>query len=593
MLDKFESFIRTHKAGLISENDVNKIISICGWVHKKREHGDLIFVDLRDRYGVCQIVFDPQVSKNTFEKATTIRKEFVIGVTGVVVKRAENLINPNMATGKVEVLAHDLKIFNEAKTTPFYIDDNVTADENLRMKYRYLDLRTRYMTNNITTRHKLIKCVRDFLSENDFLEIDTPILCKSTPEGARDYLVPSRLQKGKFFALPQSPQLFKQLLMVAGMDRYFQIAKCFRDEDLRLDRQPEFTQIDIEMSFVTINDVMNLVENLTAYMFEKIINVKFDKPFLRISYNDAMELYGSDKPDLRFDMKIFNLTDQFKDTEFAIFKNAILEGKTVRAMKVENGGSFSRSEIDELNELAKSFGLKGLVTVQFKSNEIKSQLSKALNTEQIRNILSPLSPNENDLILLAADDNKIILPAFGRLRCELAKKLKLYNSNQYKILWVTDFPMFEFDEEEKRFVARHHPFTSPYLSDLHYFDTNELEKIRALAYDLVLNGFEIAGGSIRIHDRSIQEKVFQALGFTKEDAYNKFGFLLEAFEYGAPPHGGIAFGLDRLLMIMTDAPSIRDVIPFPKTASASCLMTGAPNFVSEKQLKELSIKIDN
>lgn len=590
MLDKYEGFSRTHGAGHLSEKNIGETVSLCGWIHRRRDHGDLTFIDIRDRYGLCQVVLDPKISKTAFEKAAPVRKEFVVGISGKVVARANNAINPNLSTGKIEILAEEIKIFNEAKTTPFFIEENITADENLRMKYRYLDLRTQHMTRNMEMRHKLIKCVRDYLSDNNFLEIDTPILCKSTPEGARDYLVPSRVQKGKFFALPQSPQLFKQLLMVAGMDRYFQIAKCFRDEDLRLDRQPEFTQIDIEMSFVRQNDVMSMVESLTAYMFEKTSGVKFNTPFLRISYDEAMELYGSDKPDLRYDLKITDLTEQFRNAGFGVFKGAVAEGSVVKGLKMEGCAGYSRSEIDAMVEMGKSFGLKGIVTVQFKADGIKSQLSKAMSEEEIKKALAPLAPKEGDLLLLATDKKDIILNAYGRIRCEIAKKLNLIDSKKFAILWVTDFPMFEYDDEEKRFVAKHHPFTSPFLSDLKYFDSGELDQVRASAYDLVLNGCEIAGGSIRIHDRSVQEKVFAALGFSKEVANDKFGFLMEAFEYGAPPHGGIAFGLDRLLMLITDSPSIRDVIPFPKTASASCLMTGAPNVVDEKQLKELAIK---
>ncbi len=590
MLDRYEGFSRTHGAGHLNEKNTGSTVSICGWVHRRRDHGDLTFLDIRDRYGLCQVVIDPNVSKEVFEKSASIRKEFVVGVRGKVVERANNAVNPNLSTGRIEILAEDIKIFNEAKTTPFFIEENIAADENLRMKYRYLDLRTKNMTHNMIMRHKLVKCVRDYLSDNDFLEIDTPILCKSTPEGARDYLVPSRVQKGKFFALPQSPQLFKQLLMVAGMDRYFQIARCFRDEDLRLDRQPEFTQIDIEMSFVCQNDVINTIEKLAAYIFEKTAGIELKTPFLRMTYDEAMNSYGTDKPDLRFDVKITDLTDNFKNSGFSIFKNAISEGCLVKGLKMEGCADYSRSEIDSLIETGKSFGLKGIVTVQMKAGSIKSQLTKFMSENEIKSAVAPLNAKEGDLLLLAADKKDIILNASGRLRLEIGKKMALINSKIFRVLWVTDFPMFEYDEEEKRFVARHHPFTSPFMPDIKYFESGELDKIRASAYDLVLNGFEIAGGSIRIHDRSIQEKVFAALGFTKESAADKFGFLMEAFEYGAPPHGGIAFGLDRLLMLITDSPSIRDVIPFPKTASASCLMTGAPNLVDEKQLKELAIK---
>ncbi len=590
MLDKYEGFSRTHGAGHLNEKNIGETVSLCGWVHRRRDHGDLTFLDIRDRYGLCQVVVDPKISKTAFDKADPIRKEFVVGISGKVVERANNAINPNLSTGRIEILAEEIKIFNEAKTTPFFIEENITADENLRMKYRYLDLRTQHMTRNMIMRHKLIKCVRDYLSDNDFLEIDTPILCKSTPEGARDYLVPSRVQKGKFFALPQSPQLFKQLLMVAGMDRYFQIAKCFRDEDLRLDRQPEFTQIDIEMSFVRQDDVMQMVEKLTGYIFDKTAGIKFDTPFLRLSYDEAMDSYGSDKPDLRFGVKITDLTENFRNSEFAVFKNAVAEGSLVKGLKMEGCANYSRSEIDGLVEMGKSFGLKGIVTVQYKPDGIKTQFSKAMSEEAVKKALEPLEAKDGDLLLIAVDKKDVILNAFGRIRCEIGKKLTLIDPKKFSILWVTDFPMFEYDDEDKRFVAKHHPFTSPFLADLKYFETGELDRVRASAYDLVLNGCEIAGGSIRIHDRGVQEKVFAALGFSKEAANDKFGFLMEAFEYGAPPHGGIAFGLDRLLMLITDSPSIRDVIPFPKTASASCLMTGAPNLVDEKQLKELAIK---
>ncbi len=592
MLDTFQEFKRTHGSGTLSDKNVGETVGICGWVHRRRDHGDLTFLDIRDRYGVCQVILDPKISKESFEKATHIRKEFVVGVTGKVVLRANNAVNANLFTGKIEILVDDIKIFNEAKTTPFFIEDGVAVDENLRMKYRYLDLRTQSMTKNIVMRHKLVKDIRDYLSDHNFLEIETPILCKSTPEGARDYLVPSRVQRGKFFALPQSPQLFKQLLMVAGMDRYFQIARCFRDEDLRLDRQPEFTQVDIEMSFVRQNDVMTEVENLITYVFKNCVGEEFKPPFLRMSYADAMEFYGSDKPDLRYDLKITDLSEKFKNSAFTVFKNAVAEGGVVKGLKMTGCANYSRSETDALTEMVKTFGLKGLSFVQIKPEGIKSTLLKFMDEHTLKTAIEPLKAEMNDLIVIGADQRDVILPAFGRLRQEIAKKLKLIDPKKFSILWVTDFPMFEHDAEENRFVAKHHPFTSPLMEDMKYFETGELDKIKASAYDLILNGFEIAGGSIRIHDRTIQETVFKHLGFNKEQANDKFGFLLEAFEYGAPPHRGIAFGLDRLLMIAADAPSIRDVIPFPKTASASCLMTGAPNVVDNKQLKDLAILLD-
>ena len=590
MLDNYTGFKRTHGAGTLTEKNLGETVSICGWVHKRRDHGDLTFLDIRDRYGICQVVLDPKVSKESFEKATPVRKEFVVGITGKIVTRANNAVNLNLPTGKIELVASDIKIFNEAKTTPFYVDDGMAVDENIRLKYRYLDLRTPSMTRIMTMRHKIVKSVRDFMDVNNFLEIETPILCKSTPEGARDYLVPSRVQHGKFYALPQSPQIFKQLLMVAGMDRYFQIARCFRDEDLRIDRQPEFTQIDIEMSFVNQQDIMDMVENLTAHMFS-VVGIPVPKPIVRMPYQEAMEFYGSDKPDMRYDLRLVDLTEKFKNSEFNVFKKIAAEGGAIKGLKMAGCAGYSRSELDALAEMLKTFGLKGLSNVQFKAEGIKSQLLKFMDENTLKSALAEMNPAEGDLILIGADRRDVVLPAMGRLRQEAAKKLNLIDPNKHAFLWVTDFPMFEYNNDEKRFEAKHHPFTSPFMEDVKYFETGELDRVRASAYDLVLDGCEIAGGSIRIHDKTVQEKVFAALGFSREVAVDKFGFLMEAFEYGAPPHGGIAYGLDRLLMIMTGAPSIRDVIPFPKTASASCLMSGAPNLVDAKQLDELAISI--
>ena len=592
MLDVFQGFSRTHHAGELNEKYIGQEVKICGWVHKRRDHGDLTFFDIRDRYGLCQAVLDPKISKEAFEKAAPVRKEFVVGVRGKVVERANNAVNPNLSSGKIEILVEELKIFNEAKTTPFYIEEGYAADENLRMKYRYLDIRTPSMTKNMLMRHEITKNSRDFLSNNGFIEVETPILCKSTPEGARDYLVPSRIQNGKFFALPQSPQLFKQLLMVAGMDRYYQIAKCFRDEDLRIDRQPEFTQIDLEMSFVTQNDVMTIVENLIAYVFKHTLGIEIQTPIMRMPYKEAMESYGSDKPDMRYDLKIIDLTENFRDSSFNVFKTIVSEGGYIKGLKMKGCANYSRSEIDALGEMLKPFGIKGISPIQFKEDGIKSQLLKSIDEETLKTAVAQLNPEKGDLLILAADKYDTVLQAMGKLRQEIAKRLNLIDNKKQALLWVVDFPMFEFDPEEKRYAAKHHPFTSPFPEDVKYFETGELGKIRACAYDIILNGFELGGGSIRIHDKQVQEIVFKAIGLTKEQANDKFGFLLEAFEYGAPPHGGLAIGLDRLIMLLAGAQSIRDVIAFPKTASASCLMTGAPDFVDNKQLRELAISIE-
>lgn len=593
---------RSAYCGEISTKDIGNTVTVCGWVHKIRDHGGVLFIDVRDRSGIVQVVIEEKDNEELYKRASKLRSEYVVCIKGIVRKRPEGTENPKLKTGYVEILMEDLDILNTSDILPFPVDEETKVSEEIKLRYRYIDLRRESMKENIIFRHKLYQITRRFFDEKGFIEIETPFLTKSTPEGARDFIVPSRLHPHKFYALPQSPQLFKQILMIAGFDRYFQIVKCLRDEDLRADRQPEFTQIDFEMSFVDEEDVMEVCEDLIVLLFRELINVKLDKPFPRITYNEAMEVYGTDKPDRRFDMTLVDLTDILRNTEFKIFRKSIDEGGAVKSITLK-GVSISRKEIDEITEFARGLGAPGLAWIKIEGENLTSPITKFLSKEEIKNILERSDAKEGDIIFFSSGRREEVNRILGQLRLYLAKKYDLIDNNKWDIVWIVDFPLFEWDEEERRFVSLHHPFTSPKLDDVkkleELFEVRDLEKqkelasqIKARAYDLVINGEEIGGGSIRIHREDIQKLIFGILSIDETEAKEKFGFLLEALKYGAPPHGGFAFGLDRLVALMRGLDSIRDVIAFPKTQKGICPLTEAPDYVSPKQLREVHIKVE-
>ena len=592
MSESMQGLHRTHRCTEVSNANIGEKVTVMGWVQKRRNLGSLIFIDLRDRSGILQLVFDePKVGSEGFAKAGTLRSEFVIAVEGTVQKRSA-AVNENLKTGDIEVIAESIRILSESQTPPFQIEENSQTKDEIRLKYRYLDLRRPDIQRNLMLRSKVAYLMRDFMAKEGFLEIETPILCKSTPEGARDYLVPSRIHPGSFYALPQSPQLFKQLLMASGYDRYFQIAKCFRDEDLRADRQPEFTQADMELSFVDIDDVLDVNERLLKYIFKEAIDVDVELPLKRMPWQEAMDRFGSDKPDTRFGMELKDVSDIVKDCGFGVFTSALEQGGSVRGINAEGQGTMPRKKIDKLVEFAKGYGAKGLAYLSVQEDgSYKSSFAKFMTEEELKNLVAAMDGKPGDLLLFAADKNKIVWNVLGALRLEIAKELDLLDPNQYNFLWITEFPLLEWSDEENRYMAMHHPFTMPMEEDWDKIDTDP-GAVRAKAYDIVLNGTELGGGSVRIHQSDIQEKMFEVLGFTKERAHEQFGFLLDAFSYGVPPHAGLAYGLDRLVMHMVHADSIRDVIAFPKVKDASDLMSNAPDIVDEKQLEELCIKVD-
>ncbi len=589
MAEKLGNWKRTGMCQEFSEKDIGKSVTLMGWVNSRRNLGGLIFVWLRDRSGVIQLVFDEAEKKSYFADAQSLRSEYVIAVKGQIAARAPENYNDDLATGRIEVRVEELKILSEAQTPPFEIEENSKVKEELRLKYRYLDLRRPDMQRNLMLRSQIAMSTRQYLFEQGFLEIETPILQKSTPEGARDYLVPSRVHPGKFYALPQSPQIFKQLLMVSGMDKYYQIAKCFRDEDLRADRQPEFTQVDMELSFVTEEDVIAVNEGLFQRIFKDTLGVEIPLPLPRLTWQQAMDRYGSDKPDTRFGMELFDISDIAGKCGFQVFAQAVANGGSVRGIKAEHAG-LSRKEIDALGEFVKTYGAKGLAWINFKEEGVSSPIAKFLSEQELEAIAQRAEAKTGDILFFVADSDKAVYASLGALRLELGKRLGLIPENQWNLLWVTEFPQFEYSEEEGRLVAMHHPFTSPMDEDLDLLET-EPEKVRAKAYDIVLNGIELGGGSIRIHDSALQERMFRALGFTKQQAWERFGFMMRAFQYGTPPHGGLAYGLDRLAMLLAGRQSLRDVIAFPKVQNASDLMSEAPDVVDQAQLNELGIGI--
>ena len=588
-METLQGFKRTHRCAALSEKNIGETVIVTGWTQTYRQLGALTFIDLRDISGIIQLSFSDNFSKEAKEKAQTVRNEYVLAAKGVVVQRSA--INDKIPTGKIEIQVSELRILNQSATPPFAIEENSNVKDEIRLKYRYLDLRRPDVQKNLIVRHKIAQLARNFYSDHDFLEIETPILNKSTPEGARDYLVPSRVHPGKFYALPQSPQLYKQLLMASGMDRYFQIAKCFRDEDLRADRQPEFTQIDLEMSFVDAEDVMSVNELFIQKLFHEILGKEITLPLRRLPYCEAMERFGSDKPDTRFGLELVNVSDVIRDCEFKVFAGAIAAGGSVRGINIKGGAEkFSRKEVDSLGEFVKTYRAKGLAWLMVGETEHRSSFAKFLKPEEVSAMITAMDGEIGDLLVFVADKDKVVFDSLGALRNEVARRLNMIEEGSYDLLWVTEFPLLEYSEEEGRYTAMHHPFTAPMDEDLQYLDSDP-GRVRAKAYDIVINGCEAGGGSIRIYDSNLQEKMFEVLGFTKEDAWARFGFLLEGFRYGTPPHGGMAYGLDRLVMLLTGCDNIKDVIAFPKVQNASELMSNAPDFVEPKQLEELSIAI--
>ena len=591
MAESMRGLKRSHRCTEVTKAEIGSTVTLMGWVQKSRNKGGIVFVDLRDRSGIMQIIFENgEIDEQGFEKAGRLRSEFVIAVKGHVEARS-GAVNPNLPTGEIEVRATELRILSEAETPPFPIEENSKTRDEVRLKYRYLDLRRPDLQRNMMLRSQVSTLVRQFLAKEGFLEIETPTLIKSTPEGARDYLVPSRVHPGSFYALPQSPQIFKQLLMCSGYDRYFQLARCYRDEDLRADRQPEFTQIDMELSFVDVEDVLDVNERMLAFLFKEVLGVEVQLPIQRMTWIEAMNRFGSDKPDLRFGMELTDVSEVVKDCEFVVFKNALEQGGSVRGINAKGQGTMPRKKIDKLVEFAKGYGAKGLAYIAIgEDGAVKSSFAKFMKEEEMAALIKAMDGQNGDLLLFAADKTKLVWDVLGALRLELAKQMELLDKNEYRFVWITEFPLLEWSEEEERFMAMHHPFTMPMEEDLQYLDTDP-GRVRAKAYDIVLNGNEIGGGSVRIFQDDIQSKMFEVIGFTPEEAQKQFGFLLDAFKYGVPPHAGLAYGLDRLVMLMAKVDSIREVIAFPKVKDASCLMSEAPDVVDEKQLEELGISI--